>query len=189
MPAADPQARSLPVHEWSPLDRMTSRRLQLVAEADFQPFVFGWTNQSGVLHYSSNLLTLVDLLGRVGHTKEWAWVTTWSVDDPAAIAQACGRVDRGFVVEVGLRWKTSQIVRLGAARFPRVNVAMREWPCWSSLDELHGLGRRQRSWATGWSTVRSDGHLSVARPTRTRHDDPMSLPSGHGADVADKHVW
>lgn len=141
MNTAAPQGRSLPVHEHSTLDRTTSaRRLQLVSEADFQPFVFGWTNQSGVLHYSSNLLTLVDLLGRVGHTKEWAWVTTWPVDDPAAIAQACGRVDRGFVVEVGWRWKTSQIVRFGAARFPRVNVAMREWPCWSSLDELHGLG-------------------------------------------------
>lgn len=141
MHTAAPQARSLPVHESSTLDRTTGdRRLQLVSEADFQPFVFGWTNQSGVSHYSSNLLTLVDLLGRVGHTEEWAWVTTWPVDDPAAIAQACGRVDRGFVVEVGWRWKTSQIVRLGVAHFPRVNVATPQWPCWSALEELHGLG-------------------------------------------------
>lgn len=141
MHTAAPRARSLPVHESSTLDRTTGdRRLQLVSEADFQPFVFGWRNRSGVSHYSSTLLTLVDLLGQVGHTEEWAWVITWPVADPAAIAQACGRADRGFVVEVGWRWTTSQIVRLGAAPFPRVNVATPRWARWSSLDELHGLG-------------------------------------------------
>lgn len=141
MPTNAPNGRSQPVNDHlSARTAVITRPLELVTELDFVPFVFGWTNQSEIVRYSTSLLTLVDLLRRVGQLDRWAWIRTWPVDDPNALAQACGQADRGLLVEIGWRRATSQVVRNGAARFPRMNVATPAWPCWSSLDELHGLG-------------------------------------------------
>lgn len=135
------QASRPPVYGQSPVGATANMRpLELVTEQVFSPFVFGWTNQSEISHFSSDLIALVDLLGRLGRSAQWSWVKTWPLDDPTAIAQACGRAERGILVEVGWRSSTSQVVRNGAASFPRINVATPGWPCWSSLDELHQLG-------------------------------------------------
>lgn len=114
--------------------------LDIVLEHESQPFVFGWTNESETPRYSADLLTLVELLGCLRAERPWAWIKTWPADNPNAIAQACGRAEIGFVVEVGWRRRTSQVVRIGASRFPRINVVTREWSCWSGSDELHGVG-------------------------------------------------
>lgn len=156
----------------TPYGHAHSRATDLVPEVDLdlatfsmpERFLFAWTNRSPTEHHSSNLLVLVDLLKQVGHTEEWAWVKTWSLDAPNLIAQACGRSDRGFVVEIGGRRNTDRVVRPGSACEPKRNIATKGWAYYCAEDELLDLGKSATLMADWLTDASIDGDWEFRPP-------------------------
>lgn len=129
-----------------------------------EPFEFAWTNRLLIERRASNVLVLVDLLLQVGKTEEWAWIETWLVDRPNVIAQACGRSDRGFVVEIGNRINTDRVVRPGVPWAPKRNIATRNWAYYCAEAELIDLGTAA-TLMSDWITHRSvDGNWEFRPP-------------------------
>lgn len=145
-------------------DLVPHRELELLTFTLPEPFVFAWMNRSMTVHHSSHLLDLIDLLRQVGLTDEWAWLKTWPVDNRDHIAQACGRSDRGFVVEIGDPRHTERIVRPGSAFGPKRNVATKKWAYYCAEDELLDLGTSATLMCDWLTDASIEGEWEFRRP-------------------------
>ncbi len=146
------------------IDLVPHHELSLLTFSLPEPFMFAWTNLSMIVHHSSNLLDLVDLLRKVGRTEEWAWLKTWPLDNRNVIAQACGRSDRGFVVEIGESRDTDRIVRPGSAVGPTRNVATKRWAYYCAEDELLDLGTSATLMCDWLTDASVEGEWEFRRP-------------------------
>ncbi len=162
------QAHSVPLPDLRGSSHATNfvqqHEFELLALSASEPFLFAWRNRTLTVHHNSNLLVLVDLLNQVGRTEEWAWVETWSLDAPNLIAQACGRSDPGFVVEIGDRRSTNRVVRPGSAHAPKLNVGTKSWVYYCAEDELLDLGTSATLMADWLTDASIDGEWEIRPP-------------------------